>query len=264
MTLELLISTMHQKDHTLLDKMQVRSDAVVVNQCDREGRETFEYNGHRILWIDTTERGLSKSRNMAIANATADVCMLSDDDMEYRQDYASTVLDAFSRLSGDIISFQVCGIEKPFKTYSTQEKKVDFLQSMKIASVEIAFRRTAFQEKKIKFDEIIGAGTEFLLGEENAMLVQCLKKGLNIYYTPKVIADLHIGDSTWFKGFDEKYFMGRGAGFAAMKTPFTAFLIWQWAVRKRNFYGKSASILQAVKWMHRGKKKYRKMARGKV
>jgi glycosyltransferase involved in cell wall biosynthesis len=151
---------------------------VVVNQCDREGRETFAYNGNRILWIDTTERGLSKSRNMAIANATADICMLADDDMEYRSDYQTTVLDAFHRLDGDVISFQVRGIEKPFKNYSAQEKKVDFLQSMKLASVEIAFRRAMFVEKKIRFDELIGAGTEFLLGEENAMLAQCLKKGL--------------------------------------------------------------------------------------
>lgn len=262
MTLQLLISTMHQKDHTLLDKMQVTSDAVVVNQCDREGRETFDYNGHRILWIDTTQRGLSKSRNMAIANAQADICMLSDDDMEYHSDYVSTVLDAFDRLDGDIISFQVRGIEKNFKNYSAQEKTVNFLQSMKIASVEIAFRRAAFVQKKIKFDERIGAGTEFLLGEENAMLAQCLKKGLKICYTPKEIADLHIGDSTWFQGFDQKFFMGKGAGFAAMRTPFTSLLIWQWAVRKRNFYGEGASILQAVKWMQQGKRKYRKQSRG--
>ena len=257
MTLQLLISTMHQKDHALLDKMQVASDAVVINQCEREGRETFAFNGHHIVWIDTTERGLSKSRNMAIANATADICMLADDDMEYRSDYEFTVLDAFSRLDGDIISFQVRGIEKPFKNYSSQEKSVNFLQSMKLASVEIAFRREAFVQKKIKFDENIGAGTEFLMGEENAMLAQCLKKGLKIYYTPKEIADLHIGDSTWFKGHDKAFFMGKGAGFAAMKTPFTSLLIWQWAIRKRGLYAGSASVMQAVKWMQQGRKKYR-------
>lgn len=262
MTLELLISTMHQNDHTLLEKMKVSSNAVVVNQCDREGRETIDFNGHRVLWIDTTERGLSKSRNMAIANASADICMLSDDDMEYRSDYEATVLDAFDRLDGDIISFQVCGIEKVFKKYSPVEQKVNFLQSMKIASVEIAFRREAFVKKNIRFDELIGAGTEFLMGEENAMLVQCLKKGLHICYTPKEIADLHIGDSTWFKGFDEKFFMGKGAGFAAMRTPFTSLLIWQWAIRKRGLYAQSASVGKAIKGMQAGKKRYRKKARG--
>ena len=51
MTLQLLISTMHQVNFTLLDKMRVASDAVVINQCDRESRETIEYNGYSILWI---------------------------------------------------------------------------------------------------------------------------------------------------------------------------------------------------------------------
>ncbi|MBE6942128.1 MAG: glycosyltransferase [Ruminococcaceae bacterium] len=262
MTVELLISTMHQTDHTLLEKMKVSSDAVVVNQCDREGRETFDYNGYRIVWIDTTDRGLSKSRNMAIANATADICMLADDDMEYRGDYVSTVLDAFSQLDGDIISFQVQGIEKPFKNYSPEERKVNFLQSMKISSVEIAFRRDSFAKKEIRFDEMIGAGTEFLMGEENVMLFQCLKKGLKICYTPKEIADLHIGDSTWFKGFNKEYFIGRGAAFTAMQTPFTWLLIWQWAIRKRGLYRQDVAMLAAIKWMNQGKKKYRRKVRG--
>ena len=111
MTIQLLISTMHQTDYSLLEKMKIASDVVVINQCDRESTKTIEYNGHNVLWIDTTERGLSKSRNMAIRNATADICMLADDDMEYRCDYVDIVLSAFSRISSDIIGFQVCGIE---------------------------------------------------------------------------------------------------------------------------------------------------------
>ena len=52
--------------------------------------------------------------------------------------------------------------------------------------------------------------------EENALLFQCLRKKLKVYYIPKVIADLHIGESTWFTERNEQYFMGKGAAFAAM------------------------------------------------
>lgn len=258
MTVQLLISTMHQSDHSLLDRMNVDSDAVVINQCNREGRENFDYNGHKILWIDTTERGLSKSRNMAIRNATADICLLSDDDMEYRSGYVNTVTTAFSRINADIMRFQVCGIEKKFKDYPADEQKIGYLKTMKMSSVEISFKRESFAKKNILFDELVGAGTEFLMGEESAMLVSCLKKGLDIFYVPEVIADLHIGTSTWFSGYNEKYFIGRGAAFTAMKLTFPSLLIWQWAIRKRSLYKDDFSILSAVKLMKKGKRLYLK------
>ena len=37
-------------------------------------------NQHSATIIHTTERGLSNSRNMAIANAWGDICQISDDD----------------------------------------------------------------------------------------------------------------------------------------------------------------------------------------
>lgn len=261
MTIQLLVSTMHQTDYTLLNRMKVNSDAVVVNQCDRENRAVIEYNGHTVLWIDTTERGLSRSRNMAIRNATADICMLADDDVEYRLDYSNTVIFAFSNIDADIISFQVNGIEGKFKDYSAEECDVSYLKSMKIASVEIAFKRAEFVKKEIVFDEFIGAGTEFMMGEENAMLFQCLHKKLKIHYVPKVIADLHIGNSTWFTERNEKFFIGKGASFAAMRTPVTTLLIWQWAIRKKNLCKNDVSVIQAIKLMQKGKRSYLKRTR---
>lgn len=261
MTLEVLISTMHQDDYSLLKQMKITSDAVVVNQCNKDSRAVFSYFGHRVIWINTTERGLSRSRNMAIKNASADICMLADDDMEYRQGYEQTVLSSFADNSSDIIGFQVEGIEKKFKNYDCKEHAVSYLESMKMASVEIAFRRSSFINNDIHFDEMIGAGTEFLMGEENALLFQCLRKKLKVYYIPKVIADLHIGESTWFTERNEQYFMGKGAAFAAMKTPFSLLLILQFAFRKRNLYKDNTTVSQAIKHMLNGKNLYKEKAR---
>ena len=256
MTVELLISTMHQQDYTLLDKMNIHSDAVLINQCDINDKKVFTYNGHRVLWINTTERGLSRSRNMAIRNATADICMLADDDMEYRSNYADVVCSAFQKNHADIIGFQVIGIEKEFKKYAEEERRISYLNSMKMASVELAFRRDSFIGKNIQFDELIGAGTEFLLGEENALLFQCLRKRLSIYYVPKIVAALHIGESTWFNGRNEQYFMGKGASFAAMNTPFTNLLILQFAIRKKALYKNEATMWKAICQMMKGKRLY--------
>lgn len=259
MTFEVLISTMYQLDYSLLDKMNVTTDAVVINQCNSNSVERFEHNSCSVLWINTTERGLSKSRNMALKNASADICLISDDDLEYRNDYKKNIIDSFKKnTKASIISFEVNGIEKEFKKYPNTSHQVGYIKSLKIASVEIAFKRRDIISNDLAFDELLGAGTKFLLGEENAFLFQCLKKKLKIFFEPIIISDLHIGNSTWFSKRDDGYFIAKGASFEAMKTPFTHLLILQWAIRKYKLYSKDMPVLKALTLMNKGRKEYLK------
>lgn len=255
--IQVLVATMHRQDHSLLDQLRIQTDAVVVNQCDRESVEELDYKGNKILWINTCERGLSKSRNMALRAATAQICMICDDDMVYKDGYAQRVLQAFEENpEATLLRLEVEGIERVFRNYDHRPAKVGLLGSMQVSSVEIAFRREAILEKGIWFDELIGAGTQFPMGEENAFLFACLRNKLNLYYAPCPVADLHMGDSTWFQGFDEKYFTGRGAAFAAMDLRLSGFLIWQFAVRKYPRYKNNVSLFKAVACMNKGKKLY--------
>jgi glycosyltransferase involved in cell wall biosynthesis len=250
---------MHQKDHSLLERMNIQTEAVVINQCDREGEETVECNGNRVLWVNTTERGLSRSRNMALRHADADVCLIADDDEILRDGYAELITDAFDKNPDfSMIRFAICGIEKPFRHYETEEFNIGYLKSMKMSSVEIAFKLADVKDNGIWFDEKIGSGTQFLMGEENAFIFASLRSKLKARFVPSVIADLHIGDSTWFKGYNEAYLIGKGAAFTAMKTPFTWLLIWQFAVRKYKKYSKNVSLVKAVRLMNEGKKRYLK------
>lgn len=250
---------MHQKDHSLLERMQLQTQAVVVNQCDRNHVERFTYRGNPILWIDTTDRGLSKSRNKAIAHATADICMLADDDLVYREGYGEKIISAFQAHEDmALIGFEVQGIEQKFKDYPKEAHPVGYLQSMKMASVEIAFRRKEIAAKNLQFNELIGAGTKYLMGEENAFLFHCLKAGLHIYFLPIVISDLHIGDSTWFSKRDEAYFVAKGASLAAMESGVTTLLILQWCLRKYPLYKNEMKRSQALSLMIKGKREYKK------
>ena len=255
--LQLLISTMHQTDHTLLERMRVSSDAVVVNQCDKDETVRFQYNGYNITWINSTERGLSKSRNMALRAATAEICVLADDDLEYCDDYANTILRAFQdNKNADIIRFEIEGIERKFKQYDHIPRQYGYLGVQKMSSVEIAFRRRVLAEKGIWFNELIGAGTKYLMGEESALLVHCLKKKMAVRYYPTVVARLHIGTSTWFRGFNSEYFVGRGAAYAAMDRSLSPALIFQFAVRKRKRYKENMSPLSAMRYMFQGRNQY--------
>ncbi len=258
MTIQILVSTMHQTDKSLLDTMNISTPAVVINQCDTEGTETLMHRGCQVLWINTTERGLSKSRNMALQNATADVCLLADDDMIYRDGVGEKVEEAFRQYpQSDLIGFEVIGLERLFKKYPDTAQEIGYVKSLRMASVELAFRREAIQKAGIRFDERLGAGTKYRMGEENAFLFHCLKKGCKVRFEPVEIADLHMGNSSWFHGWTEEYFVGRGAAFAGMDPTFTWFWMLQWAVRKYKVYGKDMGFWRGLRLMNQGRKAYR-------
>ena len=99
MKLILLISCMHEKDHSIIERSNVQTDVVVVNQCDKDSVDEFDFKNKKgetchAKFINTTERGLSRSRNMAIRNAWGDVCLICDDDEWLSDDYADTIIKA--------------------------------------------------------------------------------------------------------------------------------------------------------------------------
>lgn len=255
--LQVLVSTMHQKDYGLLKKMKINSDAIIINQCDDNSTVYIEDDGVQMKWINSEERGLSQSRNKALENASSDVCVLADDDLEYLSNYQEIILEQFKLYpDADIIAFQVEGIEQTFKNYSPLPKRINFLTSMKISSVEVAFRLDAIKKANIKFNALFGAGSKFSMGEENIFLANCFNQGLKIIYVPVIIANLHIGDSTWFKGFNKEYFINRGAIFTAMSKKKSLLLICQFAVRKYKLYNNNLSFLKVVRYMLKGRKEY--------
>ncbi len=263
MRLQVLLSAMFLEDVGFIDSLNITGDAVVINQCDRDDedictRKSGAGKDQKITYIQTKERGLSRSRNMAIDKADADICILCDNDVEYLPDYEMRIMDGFKKHpDADLIVFYIKRKEKPKPNYD-KEKRMGYLSVMKIFSPEIAFKKDSI--KGIRFDEKFGAGSGvYLMGEENIFLYDCLKKGLKIYYEPVMIASLREEESTWFKGYDKEFFVSRGAGYAAMSGVFSWILIWQFALRKRSLYKPyGLDIPDVLKYMFRGRREYLK------
>lgn len=257
MKLEVLVSTMNQSDYKIISKMNIQSDVVIINQGATNSKEVIYNEKQHITWINSTDRGLSKSRNLALENSKADICILADDDLIYKTGYEQTIIEYFEQYPDiDIFAFCVSGIEGKFKNYSDKEMKINFIKSMKVSSVEIAFRSKSIKANGISFNELFGSGAKFYMGEENIFLSECLRKGLKIKFIPAYIADLHLGNSTWFKGYDESYFISKGAAFSAMSPKYSYILFHQFLLRKYKLYSKEISFLTALKAMNRGRKEY--------
>lgn len=140
-----------------------------------------------IVYIETSQMGLSKARNIGIEKATGDIILLSDDDCWYEKNSLKFISEFFaSNAEMDIL---ISKIYDPignvdYKDYPKEatslKKKVELLSK---SSIEIAFKRDKID---IKFDELFGLGARYVAGEENDFLIRALKKGNKIQYEPVV------------------------------------------------------------------------------
>lgn len=262
--IEVLVSTMHLKNSKdLINKMKI-NQAVIINQCDEE-EKIKDINQEKFKVFSYVERGLSKSRNKALKNSSADICVIADDDMEYVENYEKIINEAYNKYKdADIIAFYVDNVDKSLYRPKRKERKINFLQSMRIKSGQITFKRKSIIDNKIKFNEQFGAGTDLYMGEENIFLAKCLEKGLKIYYIPQKIATYIENESTWFKGIEKKYFEVKGAMYYEMSSYLYIPLIFQFAIRKQKMYKDKITLFQAIKYMIEGKQKYKKMNKKKV
>jgi len=248
--LEILLSCMNQTGVTIVKKSNICSDVLIINQCDRNDFVRIE-NEAIIRMISTPERGLSRSRNMAIKNSKNEICLFCDDDESLIDGYERGIMDAFQCLSdADIIIFQ---IDYKNKKKVQKVKKVNFFTALRVSSVQIAFKKEKILSSKICFDETIGSGVSEAGGEEVVFLYDCLKKGLKIYYYPLLIAKVNSGESKWFKGYTQKYFYDRGVFTKKMMGCLGALIYGVYfLLLKRSSYKKDISMFRAFVELTKG------------
>ena len=251
--IEILISAMGLRDVNIVDTANIHSNCLIINQCDKDDEYEVEKPYGIVRMISSKERGLSKSRNMALQYAKADICVLCDDDVVYFDGYEVTIEKAFSELpDADVIVFNINSktpVSRPQETYFNKVKRIPWYKMY--SSVHIAFRRERILKAGLAFDERFGAGSGmYSMAEDSIFFRNIHKKNLKAYVYPAVIADLYSEKSTWFHGYDERYFYDIGAflatSFPFMKTIFSFY----YAIHLRE--KTSLSLMNSLKWIWRG------------
>lgn len=253
MRIEVLLSTMFQKNFEIVKKCNLKTDAIIINQCDKQEIREKEYSFGKVKMISINERGLSKSRNMALKNSTADICILADDDIVFHDNYPILIEKTFSEiLDADVIVFNI--ISKNVEKRSQEKlfkkiKKIPFYKSY--SSVHIAFKRKSIQNNNINFDINFGSGSgKYSFAEDSLFFSEIHKHGLKSYVYPAIIADLYTYESTWFTGFNKKYFYDTGAFLAAGYPILNKIYKWYYPIK---LYKKSTlSFFEIIKYIDLG------------
>lgn len=251
MRLEVLVSCMHQSDIGLIGKSKITTDAVMINQCDVNNIQEYKQGKQIIRKVDTLQRGLSNSRNMALKYSKGEVCLICDDDEVFLPDYEEKILNAFEQIpDADIIIFRISNHPCKLKQ---EVFRLNYFDCLRVASWQIAFRKKSVLKSSVRFDPQMGAGSGNGCGEENKFLLDCYRAGMKIYHVPEEIASVAQEESTWFFGFDRKFFYQRGITTRYMLgLPISVLYAFYYALTKRAMFKKDISVGRALASMLSG------------
>lgn len=228
MTLQLLIATLEGRFFARKYTPPF-DDYLIINQSERTDHAA--HNNANVFHYQ--EKGLSRSRNKAVQKATADICLIADDDVTFLQSAKDIVLQAFvDNPLADIITFQAClPSGAPYKTYAAKQKWHTQRSLMRVVSWEIAFRKESIVRADLSFDERFGLGAKFATGEENIFLLDGLRQGLKILYVPIPIV-LHPEQSSGGNFDDAGLIIAKGAMFYRMFSYKAYFIALLFALKK--------------------------------
>ena len=238
MTFELLVSCVQKDPHELAEIMNIASDAVIVSQLEElASSEEFDYNGNRIRAFRSRSGGVGINRNTCIELSCADIILFADEDIVYDKGYADKVLKEFAdHPEADVLLFNMRVCEERRTYWNDSYKPVRWYNCGRYPAYSIAVRASKLKSLGIKFSLLFGGGARFSNGEDSLFLKDCLDKGLKMFAVPAVLGEEVPRPSTWFNGYNDKFFYDRG-------------------VLYHYLYGKSA-WLWGIRWLLKMKKEY--------
>lgn len=258
MKVQLLISAMHKNPKELIKGMNVSTDAILINQCDEFGYETFcvqdEDENDRVVYAySLKERGVGLSRNNALLRADKDISLFSDDDIVYVKDYEKRILSEFEKHSeADVLLFNVEVCEDR-RTYFNQDyHRVRWYNCGRYPAYAIAIKTDKMQENNLTFSLLFGGGAKYSNGEDSLFLKDCLKAGLKMYATDVVIGKETPSESTWFFGYNKKFFYDRGVLYHYLYGAMAKVWGLRFLLKNKSVMCKEVSFKQAYAYLKEG------------
>ena len=190
---------------TILANQYPAFELVIVDQSNPTDRQRAEAKvglDERLRWIATATRGLSVSRNLAVAAARATILAFTDDDCRVSETWVSDTaaeFDADPEL-GLLFGKVVLTPEDRARGYAAEfepERRKELCGALPEphlawgVGANMAIRRSVFDRLGV-FDTALGAGAPFFAGEELDITLRALTAGFKMVHTPATSV-IHLG-----------------------------------------------------------------------
>lgn len=258
MKIQTLVAAIDQTDHSLAEKMNIQTDALIGNQCGRTKTETFSLCGCQVTYFHTDDRGVGKNRNRLLDYAEGEYLILADDDMRFVDGYPEIAKRAIEAcVDADVYIFNL--IERKPRRYVNQEvRRVGRRQYARYGAARLMLRRDAIERERIRFNLEFGGGAQYGSGEDTIFLRDCLARGLKLYAIPFALAEIdQEAPSSWFTGYNEKYFRDKGALYACLYPHLWPVMAVRFLLVHRKRFSGSLSFTTEARAMLFGGRSYR-------
>ncbi|MDD2970563.1 MAG: glycosyltransferase [Lachnospiraceae bacterium] len=255
MNLQLLVSVMDADAHELVEKMNIATDAIIVNQCDTYGYEEFCHRGRQIRFFSMKERGVGLSRNHALLRADQEISLFSDEDIVYQDGYEEKVCTAFQEHpEADMILFNFQVNEERRTYHNTAWKQVHRYNCGRYPTFCFAIRTERMHQINVTYSLLFGGGARYSNGEDSLFIRECIRRGLKVYTSPAVIGTEEGRPSTWFRGYTEKFFYDRGVLYHYLYGKVAVPMAIQFLIRHKNLMCQEIPLGKAYQLMQKGMK----------
>lgn len=253
MTLQMLVAAVQKEPLELAGEMNINSDAVIVSQGGEADYRELEYNGCILRYFAMVDKGVGLNRNTALMHATADILLFADEDIVYGPDYQEKVLTAFEEHpEADMLLFNVQASEGR-ETYHTKEfGRVHWYNAGRYPTYSFAVKREKVHKHNITFSLLFGGGAKYSNGEDSLFLRDCLKCGMKVYRIPVFLGKETARESTWFKGYNEKFFFDRGVLYHHLYGGLARVMALRWLLKHKADLCKEISVKEAYNIVCKG------------
>ena len=202
-SLDVLISTCNERIAKVVDmNLQVIPGVSYVISHQRfeevdpsviKAAEDFCAYRDDVTLITIQSKGAGANRNNALDSATADLCLITDDDVVFDASAIQQIQHLYQDHPDlDFIAFRMVDKEhRSIKNYPESDLPLRPIgkrhESASIWGPEISFRRKAVLENGIRFNELIGVGSNLPVGEDTLFAVHCFEHGLRMAFSDLVI-----------------------------------------------------------------------------
>jgi len=215
--LEILVATLNRNSLDFLIPMFPfchfsEYSILVVNQTQASNVLVSEFDSVRV--INSFEKGLSKSRNLALENTIGKIVLIADDDVVFLPDFQQNILEEYKQNPNvAAICFQTITTEGSlYSKYPKSAKELSFANLRKVLSIEVTCRVGNLNMKNCRFNELFGLGAQFQDSETFFFLRNIKHKGLKIVFAPKSIV-VHKPFSSSDDASSDRVIYARMAGF---------------------------------------------------
>lgn len=184
----------------------------IINQTTKDTILNSDFESVKV--INVFEKGLSKSRNIAIQNSSKEILIFTDDDVIFDLNFSKKILKTFNKkidFDGFRFRFKVesGGFSKKYP--EKFQSKLSWFEVLNTSSIELVFKRKSIYNI-VSFDENFGLGSFVPLGEEPIFIADAKRKELKIGFAPKTLT-IHNNKTTSQVISNESKYFNQGAIF---------------------------------------------------